>query len=916
VLAITMLKEANDDYQRYQRDREANSQLYGRFTPTGLVDVPSSDIRVGDIIQVKKDQRIPADMVLLRTTERSGSMFIRTDQLDGEIDWKMRVAVSCCQKLSSDYDLFNLNAFLYADRPHKDIYTFIGTFTHATDEGDATESLNVEHTLWMNTVVASGVALGVVIYTGRETRAVMNTSRPKTKMGITDAEINKLSKVLCVVVVAMSVVMLMMKGWHGPWWVYLIRFIVLFSTIIPISMRVNLDMGKSMYASEIMRDRKIPGVIVRTSTLPEELGRVQYLLTDKTGTLTKNDMELKKLHLGTMCYGPESKDDVHGQLVSAVGKGDRRSPPSGQRGRRDQTQRVFETMLALALCHNVTPVIEEDGEIVYQASSPDEVAIVKWCEVVGMVLLYRDRESIKIQLAGTLLVYDILHIFPFTSETKRMGIIVRDTGSGEISFLEKGADAMMAKIVLSNDWLEEECSNMAREGLRTLVVGKKRLSQEQYNVFDAAYQKARVSIQDRNQQMQDAVERILEKDLDLLAVTGVEDKLQDDVRITLEKLRNAGIRIWMLTGDKVETATNIAISTRLFSRDKHILQYQKLALDECPNVISSIGRIRNCCLVIDGPSLHLIMTHMPAEFMKVSLQLEAVVCCRCTPTQKADVARMIQQYSKKRVCCIGDGGNDVSMIQAADVGVGIVGKEGRQASLAADFSVLQFSHLMRLLIWHGRNSYKRTSKLALFVIHRGVVIASMQAVFSAIFYFSPIALFQGLIAVGYTTVYTMAPVFSLVLDKDVSDEVAMQYVELYRDLTKGRELTYKTFFKCLMTSVYQGGVIMMLAIWLFERDFIHIVSITFTALILNELLMIALEINTWHYVMGIAEIGSFLIYVASVRLLKDYFDARFTTSVTFFWKVALITLVSFLPLYVFSLLKHLIAPTSATKLST
>jgi phospholipid-translocating ATPase len=457
---------------------------------------------------------------------------------------------------------------------------------------------------------------------------------------------------------------------------------------------------------------------------------------------------------------------------------------------------------------------------------------------------------------------------------------------------------------------------MAREGLRTLVVGKKRLSQEQYNVFDAAYQKARVSIQDRNQQMQDAVERILEKDLDLLAVTGVEDKLQDDVRITLEKLRNAGIRIWMLTGDKVETATNIAISTRLFSRDKHILQYQKLALDECPNVISSIGRIRNCCLVIDGPSLHLIMTHMPAEFMKVSLQLEAVVCCRCTPTQKADVARMIQQYSKKRVCCIGDGGNDVSMIQAADVGVGIVGKEGRQASLAADFSVLQFSHLMRLLIWHGRNSYKRTSKLALFVIHRGVVIASMQAVFSAIFYFSPIALFQGLIAVGYTTVYTMAPVFSLVLDKDVSDEVAMQYVELYRDLTKGRELTYKTFFKCLMTSVYQGGVIMMLAIWLFERDFIHIVSITFTALILNELLMIALEINTWHYVMGIAEIGSFLIYVASVRLLKDYFDARFTTSVTFFWKVALITLVSFLPLYVFSLLKHLIAPTSATKLST
>jgi phospholipid-translocating ATPase len=276
---------------------------------------------------------------------------------------------------------------------------------------------------------------------------------------------------------------------------------------------------------------------------------------------------------------------------------------------------------------------------------------------------------------------------------------------------------------------------------------------------------------------------------------------------------------------------------------------------------------------------------------------------------------MIQEYSKKRVCCIGDGGNDVSMIQAADVGIGIVGKEGRQASLAADFSILQFSHVMRLLIWHGRNSYKRTAKIALFVVHRGVVIASMQAVFSAIFYFSPIALFQGLIAVGYTTVYTMAPVFSLVLDKDVSDEVAMTYVELYRDLTKGRELTFKTFFKCMMVSVYQGGAIMMLAIILFEKDFIHIVSITFTALILNELLMIALEITTWHYVMGVAEIASFLIYVASVRLLKEYFDSRFTTSLTFFWKVALITLVSFLPLYLISLIKHMLAPTSATKLS-
>ena len=185
------------------------------------------------------------------------------------------------------------------------------------------------------------------------------------------------------------------------------------------------------------------------------------------------------------------------------------------------------------------------------------------------------------------------------------------------------------------------------------------------------------------------------------------------------------------------------------------------------------------------------------------MKLSAVVACRCSPTQKADVARLIRQFTKKRVCCIGDGGNDVSMIQAADVGegfryylpcilgdscsgVGIVGKEGKQASLAADFSVTQFSHLTKLLLWHGRNSYRRSAKLAQFIIHRGLIISVMQAVFSAIFYFAPIALYQGWLMVGYATVYTMAPVFSLVLDRDVSEDLALLYPELYKELTKVR----------------------------------------------------------------------------------------------------------------------------------
>ena len=166
--------------------------------------------------------------------------------------------------------------------------------------------------------------------------------------------------------------------------------------------------------------------------------------------------------------------------------------------------------------------------------------------------------------------------------------------------------------------------------------------------------------------------------------------------------------------------------------------------------------------------LQVCLEYYEHEFMELVTMCPAVVCCRCSPEQKAQVVRLIQEHTGKITCAIGDGGNDVSMIQAACAGVGIVGKEGMQASLAADFSLTQFSHVARLLLMHGRNSYKRSASLSQFVIHRGLIITTMQAIFSAVFYFSSVSLYQGFLMVGYATVYTMFPVFSLVLDTDVS----------------------------------------------------------------------------------------------------------------------------------------------------
>jgi len=951
VLCITMGKEAYDDFQRNQRDREANSQKYLILEPptdgqvTSPIDdgphtrfVPSSSLRIGDLVHLEKNQRVPADLILLRTSDQSGTCFIRTDQLDGETDWKLRVAVPACQKLVSDRDLLSLDAEIYADPPIKDIHTFVGTFTinspHSNSVTDVpmvpvptVEPLTAENVLWSNTVLAAGSAVGFVIYTGAETRAVMNTSHPGTKVGLLDLEVNRLAKILCAVTFTLALVLVALNGFRGEWYVYVMRFLILFSSIIPISLRVNLDMGKTVYASQIMNDPEIPNTIVRTSTLPEELGRIEYLLSDKTGTLTQNEMEMKKLHMGTVSYGFDSMDEVAHQLAVALGSGDGKGAHKrggsiatgaqlAMRGRRDMSSRVKDVVLSLALCHNVTPVNNDDGTVTYQASSPDEVAIVQWTESVGLTLVFRDRTQIKLQTpSGDHITFEVLEIFPFTSESKRMGIIVRDTVSGEIMFLQKGADVVMAKIVQRNDWLDEECGNMAREGLRTLVVGRKRLSDQSFSDFKQKHHQASVQLEGRNEAMAAVVAEYLERDLELLGLTGVEDKLQDEVKSTLELLRNAGIKIWMLTGDKIETATCIAISTKLVARNQYIHQVAKLkTADQARDQLEFLQSKLDCCLVIDGESLQLCLNLFMKEFIEITTKLSAVVACRCSPTQKADVARLIRKHTKKRVCCIGDGGNDVSMIQAADVGVGIVGKEGKQASLAADFSVTQFSYLTKLLMWHGRNSYRRSAKLAQFVIHRGLIISIMQAVFSAIFYFAPIALYQDWLMAGYATVYTMAPVFSLVLDRDVNEDLALLYPELYKDLTKGRVLSYKTFFMWLMISLYQGSAIMIMSLILFENEFLNIVSISFTALILNELIMVALEITTWHIYMVISEVVTLFLYVISIAFLPQYFDLSFVVSVRFTWKVAVIVAVSAIPLYVLKFIRSRVAPAASSKL--
>uniref|UniRef100_A0A669BHJ0 Phospholipid-transporting ATPase n=1 Tax=Oreochromis niloticus TaxID=8128 RepID=A0A669BHJ0_ORENI len=916
VLAVTMVREAVDEVRRYQRDKEMNSQLYSKLTVRGKIQVKSSDIQVGDLIIVEKVNlscHYPVDLLCF-VVFFPGSCFIRTDQLDGETDWKLKVAVGCTQRLPAVGDLFSISAYVYAQKPQLDIHSFEGNFTREDTDPQIHESLSIENTLWASTVVAS--------------------VNHRNIFGLLDLELNRLTKALFLAQVVLSVVMVALQGFVGPWFRNLFRFVVLFSYIIPISLRVNLDMGKSAYGWMITKDENIPGTVVRTSTIPEELGRLVYLLTDKTGTLTQNEMIFKRLHLGTVSYGTDTMDEIQSHIVQSYAQAtsqpssgsatgatpSRKTQASGPKVRKSVSSRIHEAVKAIALCHNVTPVYEShagvngetesaeadqdfsDDNRTYQASSPDEVALVRWTESVGLTLVNRDLTSLQLKTpSGQILSFYILQIFPFTSESKRMGIIVREESTGDITFYMKGADVAMASIVQYNDWLEEECGNMAREGLRTLVVAKKCLSEEQYQDFENRYNQAKLSIHDRTLKVAAVVES-LEREMELLCLTGVEDQLQADVRPTLELLRNAGIKIWMLTGDKLETATCIAKSSHLVSRNQDIHVFRPVSnRGEAHLELNAFRRKHDCALVISGDSLEVCLRYYEHEFVELACQCPAVVCCRCSPTQKAQIVRLLQQHTANRTCAIGDGGNDVSMIQAADCGIGIEGKEGKQASLAADFSITQFKHIGRLLMVHGRNSYKRSAALGQFVMHRGMIISTMQlhnsitlmqasTVFDHItfsFVASPLFishffLFFFYLVCSYATIYTMFPVFSLVLDQDVKPEMALLYPD----------------FPSL------------------ESEFVHVVAISFTALILTELLMVALTIRTWHWLMVVAEFFSLGCYLASLAFLNEYFDLSFITTWPFLWKVSTITLVSCLPLYIIKYLKRKFSPPSYSKLSS
>ena len=989
VVIVSLLKELIDDVNRRIQDLKTNSTkvttiqfIKNKKNKNSLKELKKikksySNLKIGDIIELNKDEKVPADIIVLKTFNESedSNTFIRTDQLDGETDWKLRKAPGITQKLN-EAQILELNGFINYEPPSKFIYNFEGFISIKNSEGNIIkEALGLENTMWESTILATQKIIGIVIYTGKETRARMNSSMPKIKLGIVDHELNMVTFYLFCIMLCAAMFLTLLKGYYSRMFFTFFKFIVLFCAIIPIALRVNLVISKTFFSVRINKDKSIPETIARNSTIPEELGRLSYIFSDKTGTLTKNEMIFKNIAMETDQFGQESFNDLKDILEDECKTNDaplldiynklkendeinnndiineddnnntsinnnknliddsplssdnlisnenikEKKPHSHRKKhkklRRSRNKIIKDTITSMLLCNNVTPIISNENPdiITYQASSPDEIALVKFAEKLNMKLIYRTDKEIKIKnISGTIEEYNILANFPFSSDTKRMGIILQNKKYGHIIFYLKGAENVMMNFVKKEyvGYIKENTENLATKGLRTLVLTQKLIPQKEFKIWFDEYSEALTSMDNRKQKLRDVISK-LENNMEFLCVTGVEDLLQNEVATTIDNLRNAGIKLWMLTGDKVETATCISISTGLKAKNHKIftLTYDQIKDEENPeNEINKLKEkleeynnkimIDPHLFILDGDTLDLALKQCQKEFYESAMQAPSVVCCRCSPTQKRLIVKNIKKYTNCRTAAVGDGGNDVAMIQEADVGIGIVGKEGLQASLASDYSIKEFKNLSILILWWGRIAYKNTSTMANFIVHRGLIIAFCQFFFSLMFYFNPVPLYNGFLTFGFSTIFTNLPIISILLDQDVDKKNVLNFPNLYKILLKGREINLKNFLWWLFKAIIQANIIMFGSLFMFpDNIFLKIVTCSFTALVYLEILNIYTEINKIHWFMIFSLLGTCAVYTLTLAFLNNYLDIYFVIKKDIFWKIIVISVIAWIPFF-------------------
>ncbi|GMH33051.1 hypothetical protein BSKO_00885 [Bryopsis sp. KO-2023] len=977
VLVVSAVKAAAEDIKRHVEDGKTNNSIATVVDPhTGETkQVKWKEVKVGDVIKVKDDELFPADILCLQTGLSDNVCFIRTTNLDGESNLKIRkpVDIKLIPGMENELDptqspdfKFTRSACVECEQPNGNLHKFRGRFIVDHVEGTGGSShkqipVSMSEMLLRGTILKNSKHVyGLVVYTGKESRIQMNAASAPLKMGSFDRFLNIqitlliiAQILLCLLLAIGNVVWRELEGDkryflafdvfvegnienNGTYLLLVfLTFWILTSYMVPISLFVTIEIVKFWQAFVFVNND--PNMVspdeparARNSNLNEDLGKVEYIFSDKTGTLTSNDMQLRMIsikdqvygqpnfrleELGPETYGHRALEDFDKRLYKSVKHlqdkafwknlmnigGSREyvlslpesnpkirkmrtmdrqvlskelnefctTTPQGVVGKLeviDESKETNEKPAAclhimgsdvgdvilgwhivdfwtnICVCHSL--IIEErtdpdDGSVskVYQGPSPDEVALVEAGRSLGFEFKERTMTGVTLNMQGIEVKFDILNVMEFNSDRKRMSVVAR-AADGTIRLFCKGADNVMLERLKKD--LQPELVETAKQtlydysvqGLRTLVLGTKLLDEEEYKLWDQEYQEAAGSLSANRDDMMNRVSEKLEQDFELVGITAIEDKLQDGVPMAIETFRMAGMKVWMITGDKMETAINIGISCRLITKqedllileaDHHFEAKQNLErLIEEGKKKKSLGELVE--LVVDGPSLNHILGRFEEKLAFLGSLCSGVVVCRSSPSQKAAIVNIMKAFElkkaekgwggpitrffrrqnkriKTKMLSIGDGANDVAMIQAADVGIGIAGKEGRQAVNNSDYAIGQFRFLVRLLLVHGQMSHYRLARLIKFSFFKNISFAFILIYYQFFCGFSGQTLIDDISAAMYNVVFTSMPIllFSL-LDRPLDDRILIRFPQIYNSSTS---LSTGTFWR---TGVFQGLV--------------------------------------------------------------------------------------------------------------
>lgn len=931
VVGLSMAKEALEDWRRFVQDMKVNIRKVSVHKKDGKFGYkPWQKLRVGDIVKVEKDQFFPADLLLLSSSYDDGICYVETMNLDGETNLKVKRSLEVTMALDDDESFKDFFATIRCEDPNPNLYTFVGNFEYERQ----VYALDPNQILLRDSKLRNtSYIYGVVIFTGPDTKVMQNSTRSPSKRSRIEKKMDKIIYMLFTLLVLISVISsigfaIRTKYSMPDWWymepkrakvfynpsnpgvaglAHLVTALIMYGYLIPISLYVSIEIVKVLQAMFINQDIKMfdeesgNPAQARTSNLNEELGQVDTILSDKTGTLTCNQMDFLKCSIAGISYGVRSSEvemaaakhmeseasnspcqhssntDFWADCESGLGlsgiesdtafaNSEKKGIKPAIKGFSFEDDRIMNGnwtkepnagtialfFRILALCHTAIPEVnEETGEVNYEAESPDEAAFLVAAREFGFEFFKRTQSSVFIRerIPPENFVereFKVLNILEFSSKRKRMSVIVQDE-SGQIFLLCKGADSVIFERLSKNGRMYEEdtakhLNEYGEAGLRTLALAYRKLEEHDYSAWNAEYLKAKTTIGPDRNVLLEQVSDMIEKDLILVGATAVEDKLQKGVPQCIDKLAQAGLKIWVLTGDKMETAINIGFSCSLLRQGMKQICLTTMNTDQISgdsgkairenlslqitNAVQMV-KLENdphaaFALIIDGKTLaYALKDDIKNQFLGLAVACASVICCRVSPKQKALVTRLVKEGTGKTTLAVGDGANDVGMIQEADIGVGISGVEGMQAVMASDFSIAQFRFLERLLVVHGHWCYKRIAQMICYFFYKNIAFGLTIFYFEAYASFSGQSVYDDWYMLLFNVILTSLPVISLgVFEQDVSSEVCLQFPALYQQGPKNLFFDWYRICGWMANGLYSSLAIFFLnIIILYDQSF-------------------------------------------------------------------------------------------------